>query len=283
MTFIGQIRVMTRAELPRGNDAPGLNYPIPSATEAVVMTTSLFAFNFRLGPWESCINLNFDQVQLAPGFGAVCTRDQLGILWSGDPQQFDRARETVNALARTLIHADAFCSFPDGLVLEVEPVTWLEIRDCQPTGVVSGYMHQTLATAPLDPNHPDKMRLCSAAALADALHQVATLQLALADFYTARRELGPYSAFYAFRVLEDIGFHFGVTKDDKPDWDAMNTALGTVKTKWDPLTEAGKLARHLSERKLPKLVADNRNQLLGLAHEALAVALKQWQITQAAG
>ena len=51
------------------------------------MAIGLFSFDFRLGPWEGCLNLNFDQVELAPGFAAVCTRDHLGILWDGDPQQ----------------------------------------------------------------------------------------------------------------------------------------------------------------------------------------------------
>jgi len=239
------------------------------------VASSLFSFNFRLGPWEGSLNLNFDQIELAPGFAAVCTRDHLGILWGGDPQQNEIARATAYTLARALIHADAFLSFPTGIVLEVEPVTWLEVRDCVPTGVVSGYMHQTLATAPLDSNHPDKIRLCGAAALRRALRELPALQFALGDFYTARREVGPYSAFYAFRMLEDVGFHFGVTKNDKPDWDAMNAALGTSKAKWDPLTEAGTCARHLSDRKLPKLETMDRAALLRLAHEAVELTLNK--------
>ena len=239
------------------------------------MAISLFSFNFRLGPWESCLNLNFDQVELAPGFAAVCTRDHLGILWGGDPQDNETARATAYALARALIHADAFLSFPGGLVLEVEPVTWLEVRDCVPTGIVSGYMHETLATAPLDSNHPDKIRLCDAAALTCALRELPALQLAFGDFYTARREVGPYSVFYAFRVLEDVGFHFGATKNDKPDWDAMNAALGTAKAKWDPLTKAGTWARHLSDQGLPKFETIDRAGLLRLAHEAVELTLNK--------
>lgn len=237
------------------------------------MTHSLFAFNFRLGPWENCLNLNFDQVELAPAFAAVCTRDHLGILWGGNPQQNNEARWTAHYLARALIHAHAFCTFPEGYVLEVEPVTWLEVRDCQAKGVISGYMHQTLATAPLDPNHPDKAQLLRAAALTRSLLGFASLQLALADFHTARREVGPYSAFYAYRVLEDVGFQFGATKDDKPDWQAMNRALGTNKTKWDPLTDAGTWARHLNRQKMSKLAGITREDLLGLAHEAVTLAL----------
>jgi hypothetical protein len=242
------------------------------------MTMSLFSFNFRLGPWEGCLNLNFDQVELAPGFAAVCTRDHLGILWHGDPQQNESARATAYALARALIHADAFLSFPSGLVLEVEPVTWLEVRDCVPTGVVTGYMHESLATAPLDSKHPDQTRLRGAAVLTCALHEFPALQFALGDFYTARREVGPYSAFYAFRVFENVGFHFG-TKNDKPDWDTMNAALGTVKAKWDPLTKAGTWARHLSNRKLPELENIDRAGLLSLAHEAVKLTLERSALT----
>jgi hypothetical protein len=135
-------------------------------------------------------------------------------------------------------------------------------------------MHQTLATAPLDSNHPDKIRLRTAATLARALHKYPALQLALADFYSARREVGPYSAFYAFRVLEDVGFHFG-TKNEKPDWDAMNAALGTSKTKWQPLTQAGTWARHLSHQGLPKVETNDRADLLKLAHEAIELVLKK--------
>jgi hypothetical protein len=126
-------------------------------------------------------------------------------------------------------------------------------------------MHQTLAIAPLDSNHPDKLRLCEAAALTRALYDLPALQLALGDFHTARREVGPYSAFYAFRVLEDVGFHFGATKNDKPAWNGMNAALGTSKAKWDPLTDAGTWTRHLSDRSRPKLETIDRAALLRLA------------------
>jgi hypothetical protein len=99
------------------------------------------------------------------------------------------------------------------------------------------------------------------------------LRLTLGDFYTARREVGPYSAFYAYRVLEDVGFHFGVTKDDHPDWKSMNRELGTSKEKWDPLIKAGTIARHLNDRALQKLERMDRNALLRLAREAVELIL----------
>jgi hypothetical protein len=54
-------------------------------------------------------------------------------------------------------------------------------------------------------------------------------------------------------VLEDVGFHFGTTKNEKPDWEVMNTALRTTEAKWQPLTDSGIWARHLSEQNLTKL------------------------------
>ena len=240
---------------------------------------SLFKFNFRLGPWESCINLNFSQVELAPGFGAVCTRDQLGVFWVGEPRLYDEARENAHQLARALVHAHAFCCFPKGPFLEVEPVTWLEIRNCEAKETVSGYMHPTLATAPLNPDHPDNVILRRATTLVHKLYKFIPLQLAISDFHVACRELGPYSAFYAFRVLEDVAFRFGATKDGKPDWTAMNTAFKTDENKWRPLTEAGKSARHLSEQKLQESVGASREQQLTLAHEALSLVFAHLGIT----
>jgi hypothetical protein len=76
----------------------------------------------------------------------------------------------------------------------------------------------------------------------------------------------------AFRVLEDIGFSFGI-KNDKPDWNAMNSALGTSKNKWAQLTEAGTMARHLSDQGLRKLEMMDRAALIGLAHEAVTLCL----------
>src|SRR5947209_14455431 len=61
---------------------------------------------------------------------------------------------------------------------------------------------------------------------------------ALSDFRQARRNLGPYSAFYAYRVLEDIGYGFG-TVSDHPNWDAMNDAFGTTREHWNLLIETG--------------------------------------------
>lgn len=238
------------------------------------MSTSVFSFNFRLVPWEGCLGLNFDSLQLAPGFSAVCVRDQLSLLWSGDPSSNDQARATAHTLARRLVHADAFVSFPTGLVLDVEPVTWLELRDSQSAVAVSGYMHPSLATAPLTPSSADAVRFRSSGTLAATLEPHAALLMAMADFHASRREVGPYAAFYAYRALEDVGFYFGATKDDHPKWDEMNRALGTTRAHWDLLTQAGTAARHLSAGKLPALVAADLGALRELAHEAISRALE---------
>lgn len=232
------------------------------------MATSYFSFHFRLLPWEACLHLNFDQVLLAEGVGAVCTRDQLGLFIAGDPQHNETLRIKAHQLARSLVHAHAYCSFPRGLVLDVEPVTWLEIRDCEPKPTVTGYMHPSLASVSLEPRHPDNAALRQAADLVRNLGGNPSLDLALADFHAARREPGPYYAFYAFRTLEDVGYAFGTAKDDKPCWDAMNLALGTTKATWDPLTDAGTTARHLKPHEAAAL-ASQRDQLLRLAHDAL--------------
>ena len=233
---------------------------------------SLFAFNFQLIPYEACLNLNVDELRLAPGFDAVCTRDRLVILLQGNPAHHREAHSTAHALARAFIHAEAFLSFPNGIVLEVEPLTWLEAQNCQCNRIVSGYMHESLRNHPLDPNHPDKARLRRAGALVMELDDSPSLQLALADFHTARRQLPPYSAFYAFRVLEDVGYHFGTRRDDKPDWNAMNTALKTSEQTWKPLTDAGTFSRHLNITKTAPFNA-NYPDLLGLAHEVIEKTL----------
>jgi hypothetical protein len=243
------------------------------------MAQSQFAFNFRLTPWENCLNLNFHGVQLAPRFGAVCTRDFLGIFWNGKQEDYQQAVGTAHHLARSLVHAHAFCSFPNGCVLDVEPVTWLELRNSQPEKIVSGYMHPTLNIVPLVPDHSDSAPLRRAASMVHQILQFFQLGLALADFHAARRETGSYGFFYAYRVLEDVGYHFGATKGDHPDWDAMNKALKTSKQKWDPLIKAGTSARHLSQEKLKQLVQADPGRLLALAHEAITLFIEHLRIT----
>jgi hypothetical protein len=233
---------------------------------------SHFTFTFRFRPWEYCLHLNFDRKELAPGFGAVCVRDYLGIFWAGMFEQNEMARNIAYNLARVLVHSHAYFSFPKGAVLEVEPLIWSEARDCVPKESVYGYMHPSLQTAPLRHGHRDNTPLLRAAELSLALQNSMPLQLALADFHAARRRPGPYQAFYAFRVLEDVGFMFG-TKKGFADWGAMNKAFKTTEKKWAPLTKAGKWARHLSPENLRKLAQTNQKQMLSLSHKALTLAL----------
>lgn len=236
---------------------------------------SVFAFNFQLIPWEACLDLNVDELKLGEdGFSAVCTRDRLVILLQGNPAHHRDAILRAHTLARAFVHAEAYFSFPNGIVLEVEPLTWLEAQNCQSNRIISGYMHESLRNLRLNPEHPVKARLRAAGALVLELSDFPTLQLALADFHTARRELPPYSAFYAYRVLEDIGYHFGVRKDDKPDWDAMNEALRTLESDWKPLTDAGTKARHLTLENLSYLNAIDHQAVLQLAYDAVEKTLK---------
>jgi hypothetical protein len=114
--------------------------------------------------------------------------------------------------------------------------------------------------------------------LAGRIHQLAPLRLALADFHAARREPVPYYAFYAYRVLEDIGYMFGTVKVEKkgerPDWGAMNAAFKTEEEHWDLLTDAGTLARHLNMQKLQDLAVMDPQKLLTLSHEAINRAIE---------
>jgi hypothetical protein len=102
-----------------------------------------------------------------------------------------------------------------------------------------------------------------------------SLQLGFADFRAARREVGPYSAFYAYRVLEDIGIHFGATKEEKPDWPAMNAALVTDRGHWQTLIDAGIGACHLKASKLPTAVASDPGSRLRLARKAVERTMKR--------
>lgn len=238
------------------------------------MPTSYFEFRFRLMPWELCLNLNFDRVQLAPGIGAVCTRDQLGIIVSGKPEEFHDLLGHAHHLAQMLVRAHAFCSYPEGAVLDVEPLMWLELQECQPTKTISGYMHRSLRHLGLEPEHPDNTAVRAAATLVHTAHADVSVNLALADFQSARRDLSPYFAFFAYRALEDIAYRFGVVGGDKPDWDAMNQGLGTSKQHWQALTTVGTAARHLNPADVATITALKRNDVLDVAHDALTRLLR---------
>src|SRR5262245_37319035 len=54
-----------------------------------IMDSSLFLFQFRLSPWDACVELNFQNLALLPNqFHAVCTRDLLGLQTSASPANF---------------------------------------------------------------------------------------------------------------------------------------------------------------------------------------------------
>src|SRR5262249_20740998 len=143
------------------------------------------------------------------------------------------------------------------------------LKDVPPGDAVFGYMHPSLVQGPLRPDHPDNEPLRHAAALIRAFPHVPGLVLALSDFSAARREPGPYYAFQAFRVLEDVRDAFeGDT--DISGWTAMNTALGTSKETWEELTAAGKAARHLRPNDAAGLLdPEKHHRLLTLARDAV--------------
>ncbi len=240
------------------------------------MAQSLFNFRFRLLPWEACLHFNVAGVELSDRVGVVCTRNELGLLMVGDPAQNDAMRAQAHQLARGLVHGHAFCSYPTGAFVDVEPIAWLEVPDWTPSEkpTVTGYMHASLASVPLTPEHKDNVPLRDAATIIRDAGSNPSVYLALADFHAAHREAGLYGAFYAFRVLEDVGYMFGVAKNDKPDWDAMNRAFGTKEADWKRLTDAGTRARHMQPGALATLTAIERAELLNLAHDALAHAIR---------
>jgi len=247
---------------PRGARSPGT---------IRCVSASLFNFRFRLTPWEACLHTNFDRIELADQVGVVCTRDELGIFMGGDPAKNDAMREHAHQFARGLVHAHAYFGFPGSLVMNVEPVGWLEVRDVGiPWTTVTGYMHGSLGVYPLDPDHPDNRPFRQAAATLRAFASNAALYLAMADFHAARREPGPYSAFFAFRALEDVGHMFGLERD-KPNWNAMNAAFGTSEETWKRLTEAGTEARHLKSGATGP--SSDRSVLLSTSHKAVSLAI----------
>ena len=69
-----------------------------------------------------------------------------------------------------------------------------------------------------------------------------------------------------------FGSHFGVTKDDHPDWKSMNRDLD-LKGKVGPAHQSRNIARHLNDRALQKLERMDRNALLRLAREAVELIL----------
>ncbi len=240
------------------------------------MAQSLFVFQFRLLPWEGCLNLNFENMELARGFRrlthgfkAVCTRDQLWLLTDINAASFEHAQQAARQLASALVDAHGYFSFPDRLPLDLQWVSWLEVKGCGPRSTVSGYADPSLLRAKLVPAHPDNEPLLAAGDLLRRLGNNLSLALALADFRAARRELGPYYAFFAYRVLEDIGFAFG-EKGGAPNWPAMNKALGTTKEHWDDLTKTGTAARHLNKASLTSIQSKPRKALLDLARDALS-------------
>jgi len=63
-------------------------------------------------------------------------RDRLVILLQGNPAHHRDAISRAHALARAFVHAEAYLSFPNGIVLEVEPLTWLEAQNTQSNRII---------------------------------------------------------------------------------------------------------------------------------------------------
>lgn len=227
---------------------------------------SLILFRFRLLPPQACMNLNFLGLSVPPA-SIVCTRDVLGVQLVLPPDKiFDDTLLAVKRLAATLLDVHAYCAFPQLPPLELMAESWFEIKEAGPRNTVFGYADSSLEFVPLVPGHPDNVPFTEAAELVPMIDLEPPLGAAFADFRVARRQTGNYVAFFAFRALEDVAYTFGTTKEGKPDWNAMNSELGTTKQHWSQLTVAGEQARHNPARPLHP---NERDVLLGLAKDAL--------------
>lgn len=245
------------------------------------MQPSLFLFQFRLSPREQCINLNFQQLDLLPNqVQAVCTRDILGVQTIVSPENFDAIHALVNNLVSSLIDAHSFYSFPNGASLQVTPINFFEVKDSGPKSTVFGYTDPSISYSPLIPDHSDNEPFRKAAKLVPYTINLPTLGLALSDFRNARTQIGPYYAFYAYRVLEDIANSFGrvATRkkgEDRPNFEEMNKAFGTTEEDWVEFTNAGIDSRHLQPT-MEKLMAllSMREELIKTAKHIIDLFIK---------
>jgi hypothetical protein len=246
------------------------------------MQSSLFLFQYRLYPWEACVNFNFENLALLPNqFLSVCTRDLLGIQTSAPPDHFQVIQDLALGLASALIDVHGYYSYPDLPVLDLSPINFFEVKDSGAKSTVFGYTDPSIAHVPLQSGHADNKPFITAASLVSRTLSTAGLGAAFSDFRSARRNLGPYSAFYAYRVLEDIAYSFSKAKDGKPGWEEMNDTFGTTKNHWKFLTDAGTQARHFDpdpqQARAFKLIS-GRVAYLNLAKEALDRWLKSLKL-----
>lgn len=227
---------------------------------------SLILFRFRLSPPQACMNLNFQGLSVPPA-SIVCTRDVLGVQLVLPPDKiFDDTLLAVKRLAASLLDVHAYCAFPQLPPLDLMAESWFEIKEAGPRNTVFGYADSSLEFVPLVPGHPDNVPFTEAAELVPMIDLEPPLGAAFADFRVARRQTGSYTAFFAFRALEDVAYTFGSNVDGKPDWAAMNSALRSVEEHWEPLTRAAEAARHNPAR---SIAPSERDALLGRAKEAL--------------
>jgi hypothetical protein len=210
------------------------------------------------------MNLNFDRLSVPPAH-FVCTRDILGVQLVVAPDTFDGVLLEAKRLAATFIDAHAYCSFPRFPPLDLMAESWFAVVGVGPRNTVFGYADSSLNFVPLVPGHSDNQPFIEASRVMRLINAAPGVGPALADFRAARQQTGSYVAFFAYRVLEDVGYTFG-TKDDKPNWVAMNSALGTTERHWGRLTEAGTAARH---NPAGAIDSRDREELLAVAKDAL--------------
>jgi len=231
--------------------------------QGVPSPPSLFVFRFRLLPSHACSNLNFHNLVVQDA-GVVCTRDVLGVRINAVPGDVRPLLLAAKARAALLLDVHAYCAYPSRPQLDLVSEGWLEVRDAADKETVFGYSDPSLESIGLASDHADNAPFFEAAKLLGCtLSRVPDLAHAFGDFRAARSQAGSYVAFFANRVLEDVGYLFG-RRDNHPDWDKMNAALGTTTAEWTRISKG--TARH---NPLAPISDVNRAAMLELARGAI--------------
>lgn len=148
----------------------------------------------------------------------------------------------MNEVATSLISPHGYYSYPSGPALHVDSFGWLEATDWDGGRTIFGRSGLAFDKLPLRPDHPDNAPFNVAQTLIGdlGLGNNQALTAAMRDFWIARRDPTAYSAFYSYRVLEDIASSFGDLEGNrKATWQMMNDSLGTAREDWEALQEVG--------------------------------------------
>ena len=229
--------------------------------------TSMFMFEFRLLPQQSCAGVVADRLAIGK-WKIVCVGDLLQLSTLQHNTGFDALLAEAQGVAAAVVDAHAYLGYPGNQALDLEPQTWHEIFNTPERGAMLGRLYPASSSSRAR-NEEASGLLRRCVEFLGIGHVANHLAPALADFRIARKELGIYSAFYSFRVLEDVAYAFGSRGATRPAWKRMNEALGTSELDWKPLTGAGVEARHLRPELSRGITDAKRQKLLDLAKRCI--------------